>query len=362
MTKKKTASKQYTQKQAVQKQTTIKEIAGRLNKSVTTVSRALNDHSNISQATKQRVRQLAIEMNYEPNYAAIFFQQKKTFTIGVILPELSESFFSSAICGIEDTTDASGYTLLIGQSHNDEEREEIITTMRKHRVDGLLISISKNTTRYAHFETLKKNGVPTVYFDCIPEMPDIHFIACNIQSGTMEAMNFLLKKGHRAIGLINGPEKLFASKERKQGYIQAMVKHRLKFDPALIISSNLTQEGNYSAMQQLLSLKRNPTAILAFSDHVALDASFYVRSLNLTNNRDISFVSCSNSRMNHYFEFPPIASVEQYPYYQGQQAAAILLDLLNQDKKIKRDGAYHKIIIESRLIVHDFLSCTSVSG
>jgi DNA-binding LacI/PurR family transcriptional regulator len=341
-------------KQTIMKQTTIKEIAGRLNKSVTTVSRALNDHSNISQATKQRVRQLVKEMNYEPNYAAIFFQQKKTFTIGVILPELSESFFSSAISGIEDTADASRYTLLIGQSHNNEEREkEIIATMRKHRVDGLLISISKNTTRYAHFETLKKNGVPTVFFDCIPEMPDIHYIACNIQSGTMEAMGFLLKQGHRAIGLINGPEKLFASKERKQGYINAMIKHRLKFDPSLIISSNLTQEGNYSAMQQLLSLKRKPTAILTFSDHVALDASFYVRSLNLAKNQEISFVSCSNSPMNHYFEFPPVASVEQYPYSQGQQAASILLDLLNRDKKVQQDGTYQKIIIESRLIVHE---------
>src|SRR5215211_9397817 len=116
-------------------QPTIKEIAKTLNISVSTVSRALHDHSSIGLRTKMRVKQLAKELNYEPNQTAIFFQQGKTFTIGVILPELSEAFFSSAISGIEDAAHKANYTVLMGQSHDVVDKEkELINAMKKHRV------------------------------------------------------------------------------------------------------------------------------------------------------------------------------------------------------------------------------------
>src|ERR1051325_9214606 len=115
---------------------TIKEIAKRLNVSVSTVSRALHDHHSIGLRTKMRVQQLAKELKYEPNQTAIFFKQRKTFTIGVILPHLSEHFFSSAISGIEDFANTKNYNVLLGQSHDDENREkQIIDTMKNHRVD-----------------------------------------------------------------------------------------------------------------------------------------------------------------------------------------------------------------------------------
>src|SRR5213083_2139500 len=127
------------------KQPTIKEIAKRLNISVSTVSRALHDHHSIGLQTKMRVQQLAKELNYEPNQTAIFFQQRRTFTVGVILPELSEAFFSSAISGIEDCAYKNNYTVIMGQSHDSEDKEKLlIETMKNHRVDGLLISIAKN--------------------------------------------------------------------------------------------------------------------------------------------------------------------------------------------------------------------------
>src|SRR5882757_1069636 len=255
---------------------TMKEIAGKLDISISTVSRALSDQRNISQETKLRVRRLVKELNFQPDQRAISFKQKKTFTIGVVLPDLWESFFSEAISGIEEMANAAGYMVLIGQSHDDEEKERnILTMMRTHRVDGLLISISRNTASYEHFEALRKREIPVVYFDRIPKMNNIHYIACNMESGTLQAMKFLLKKGHRAIGLINGPDRLVASEERKQGYIKAFLKHRLKFDPSLVIPCDLTQAGTHAAMQQLLSQKRKPTAILAFNDYVAMDAIQY---------------------------------------------------------------------------------------
>ncbi|HVW59042.1 MAG TPA: LacI family DNA-binding transcriptional regulator, partial [Puia sp.] len=216
---------------------TIKEIARRLNISASTVSRALHDHPSIGLRTKMRVQQLAAELKYEPNQTAIFFQQRKTFTIGVILPELSEAFFSAAISGIEDMAGRHQYSVLMGQSHDEEEREkQIVGAMKKHRVDGLIISIAKNTKDYSHFVSLQQAGIPVVFFDRIPNLADIHYVACDMVSGTVQAVKFLLSKGHRVIGMINGPEKLLASRQREEGYIKAMQKHRLKYDPTLVVS------------------------------------------------------------------------------------------------------------------------------
>ena len=331
---------------------TIKEIAQRLNISVSTVSRALHEHPSIGLRTKMRVQQLAKELNYEPNQTAINFQQRKTFTLGVVLPDLSEAFFSSAINGIEDVAYKNNYSVLLAQSHDDEEKEKkIFETMKKHRVDGVLVSIGKNVTNYDHYEMMKRYNIPVVFFDRIPKLPNIHYVAADMQTGTKEAVDFLLKKGHRVIGMINGPETLLASQDRLLGYITAMKKNRLKFDPSLIVSSNLTTESTHDAIKELLALKRKPTAIVTFNDYVALDAIRYAKKANLQINKDISFVSYANLPVIHYLESTPLASVEQYPNLQGQKATEILLHLIS-DNKDEKESSYQKTIIESKLIIH----------
>jgi LacI family transcriptional regulator len=333
---------------------TLKEIAKQLKISISTVSRALHNHQSIGLRTKTRVQELAKAINYEPNQTAIFFQQRRTFTMGVILPELSEAFFSSAISGIEDCAYKNNYTVIMGQSHDSEEKEKLlIETMKNHRVDGLLISIAKNTTHYEHFESLKRYSIPVVFFDRIPNMPNIHYVACNLISGTIEAINFLFKKGHRVIGMINGPEKLYASKERREGYIQAMTKSRLKFDPSLIVNTDLDTTSIFEAVKELLSSKRKPTAIVTFNDYVALDAIKYARSQKLRINKDICFVSYANQPWNRYAAYPPLASVEQFPYLQGQKAAETLLELFNKkERELENNHTYYKIILESQLVLH----------
>lgn len=336
---------------------TIKEIAKQLNISVSTVSRALHDHPSIGLRTKMRVQELAKQLEYEPNQTAIFFQQGKTFTIGVILPELSEAFFSSAISGIEDAAHKAGYTVLLGQSHDSIEKEkQLIETMKKHRVDGLLISISKNTENYEHFEALQRHNIPIVYFDRIPKIPNIHYVACNMINGTVQAINFLFKKGHRVIGMINGPEKLPATKERLEGYIQAMTKSRLKYDPAMVVNCDLTKESVCEATEKLLSGKRKPTAVVAFNDYVALDAVQQAKKMKLRINKDICFVSYANLPISNYTAYPPLASVEQFPYQQGQKATETLIELLQKKVNGETENnnvTYYKIILESQLMVHD---------
>lgn len=335
---------------------TIKQIAKELNISVSSVSRALHNHPTIGLRTRMRVQELAKKLNYEPNQTAIFFQQRKTFTIGVILPELSEAFFSAAISGIEDAAYKNNYSVLMGQSHDDVEKEKLLVeTMKKHRVDGLLVSISKNTINYDHFEALQRYNIPVVFFDRIPKIPNIHYVACNMVNGTIQAINFLFKKGHRIIGMINGPEKLPASKERLDGYIQALTKSRLKYDPAMVVNCNLTTDSVHTATKELLTGKRKPTAIVAFNDYVAMDAVQFVRSQKMKVNKDITFVSYANLPISNYTAFPPMASVEQFPYLQGQKATETLIELL--DKKSNNgeptNSTYYKIILESQLVLHE---------
>lgn len=333
------------------KPTTIKEIAALLNVSVSTVSRALHKHPSIGLTTQLKVQKLAKELNYEPNQTAIFFQKGKTYTIGVILPELSEAFFSAAISAIEDTAYKRNYTVLLAQSHDDEEKEkQLVEKMKNHRVDGLLVSVSKTTASFEHFDMLRRYNIPVVFFDRIPPIKNIHYVACNMETGSMEAVNYLLQKGHRSIGMINGPPTLAASGERKEGYIKAVTKNRLKFDPTLVVSCNLTEEGTQAALENLLANKRCPTAIVTFNDYVALYAINHARNLKVNLDKDLQFVSYANLPIINYMDYVPIASVEQFPYLQGQKAADILMDLLSQKEQPAEVQAYYKVIVESQLV------------
>jgi LacI family transcriptional regulator len=331
---------------------TIKEIAQRLNISISTVSRALHDHPSIGLRTRMAVKKMAAELNYEPNQTAIFFKQRKTFTIGIILPNLHEEFFSSAINGIENIATQNNYIVLIGQSHDDIEREKkILETMKKHRVDGILASISKNTTQIEHFEQMKNYDIPVVFFDRVPDVPDVHSVSCNLYHSSIEAVEFLIKKGHKTIGYIQGPSTLNIKNERLEGFYEAHKKHKLPVDESLLVSTDLSAQSTKQAFDTLMSLKKKPTAILVFNDYVALDAIHYAREQKLKINKDVTFVSYANVSVTRYLDFPPIASVEQFPYDQGARATELLFKVLEQ-KGNGQDIPYENVVLKSELIVH----------
>lgn len=331
---------------------TIKEIAKRLNISISTVSRALHDHPSIGLRTKMAVKKMAAELHYEPNQTAIFFKQRKTFTIGVILPNLREEFFSSAINGIEEVAIKNNYIVLIGQSHDDLEREKtIVESMKKHRVDGLLASISKNTTHIEHFDQMKNYDIPVVFFDRVPNVPDVHSVSCNLYHSSVEAVEYLIKKGHKRIGYIQGPSTLNIKNERLNGYYDTLRKNKIAVDESLLVSTDLSVSSTHQAMDSLLKLKKRPTAILVFNDYVALDAIQYARQQNLKINKDLSFVSYANLPLTQYLEFPPVASVEQFPFEQGTRATELLFKLLDQ-KTAGLELPYENVVLKSELIIH----------
>ncbi len=332
------------------KPATIKEIAKRLKISPSTVSRALNDHPSIGLVTTMRVKKVAEELNYEPNQTAIFFKQRKTFTIGVVLPSLSEPFFSAAISEIENVASDQKYTVIMGQSLDDPDRElRILQTLKAHRVDGILMSIGKNTRDYAFVELLEGAGIPIVFFDCVPDLENIHKVQCDLETGMLEAIDMFVSCGHHAISLINGPERLPASIERKRAYTKGLKKKGIPFHEEYVVHTDLTPEGNEGAILQLLALPNRPSAVVSFNDYVALDVMKTVRQKGVILNQDIHFISYANYPLWKYMENPPLASIEQFPGKQGRKAAELLFELIGA----QQPPGPRNVTFKSRLVDRD---------
>ncbi len=330
------------------KPATIKEIARKLKISPSTVSRALNDHPSIGLVTTMRVKKVAAELNYEPNQTAIFFKQRRTFTIGVILPSLSEPFFSSAISEIENVAADQNYTVLMGQSHDDAERElQIIQTFRKHRVDGILMSLGKNTEDLSFVEMLNESEIPIVFFDCVPKIENVNKVYSDLSSGMKEAIQAFASIGHQNIALINGPENLLASQERDKAYRVALEGETLQYDQKYVVNTDLTENGNIEAIEKLLAVPDRPSAIVSFNDFVTLDVMKYVRHKGLVQKKDIYFISYANYPLWKYMENPPMGSIEQDPDKQARKAAEILFEHIGA----KEDITPQTVVFKSKLVL-----------
>ena len=338
----------------MEKLPTIKEIAKQLNVSISTVSRALSDHPRIGLRTKMRVKELAKELGYEPNSQAIFFKQKKTYVIGVILPFIREEFFSQAISGIETAAMEHDYTILFGQSHDDPEREKkVVEAMKRQRIDGLIISLSKQTSRYEHLQALEKYNIPIVYFDRVPPFEKVNKVFCNLYKSTVELVGWLVSRGYKRIALINGPDRLAASKERLRGYIEGLSKKKLKVDMQLVEKTDFTKESTHAAVRKLLFSKNRPNAIISFNDYVHMDAVQFAHQENFNVNKDIVFVSYANLPITDYTAFPPLVSIEQYPYGQGEKAMEIMIHLLNaKDGGGENPPKYYSEEMPGTLVMH----------
>ncbi len=309
---------------------TIKEIARKLNVSVSTVSRALHDHPSIGLRTTAAVKELAKQLKYEPFQTAIFFKEKRTYTIGVIVPTLSEDFFAKSVSGIEQVAFESNFSVMVAQSYDSIEKERrIIDAFTRRRIDGLLVSVSKETKQIGHFDVLKEYQIPVVFFDRVPDVKDINKVTCDLYNISIKLIDVLYKLHHRRIGLLLGPQSITANTERMKGFINGMAKKRLKANPAYIVETDFTKEQTWQAVNQLISQKQRPTAIIVFNDWIALDAIQFVKTqTDLQLNKDIVFASYANVPFCKYLDNKPVASVEQFPFMQGEEATRILLNLI----------------------------------
>jgi DNA-binding LacI/PurR family transcriptional regulator len=330
---------------------TIQEIARILKLSKSTVSRALRNHPAIGLRTTQRVQQLAKELNYEPNQMAISFSKKKTMSIGVIVSSL-DAYFYSAVTGIEDCAYANNYNVLISQTRDEYDIEvKVLETMRKQRVDGIVASISRNAPDIAHFEKCRQYNIPVVFFDRVPDVPNINSVWCRLDISTVELVGYLVAKGHEHIALINGPVNLPIRNERLKGYLEGLGKNNLPVYEHFIKTADLSTVGTYEAMDALLSHRIKPTAIITFNDYMSLDAMHYLRKVKPGRYHDIDFVTYSSLPTTRYLDRPPLAYIDQFPYEQGKLATEVLFRQLNGLEHTEMTPS-ENMIIESKLVVY----------
>ncbi len=304
-------------------QVTIKDIAKELNISCSTVSRALKDFPGISPSTKKAVVDLANIYNYRPNASALSLRNQKTNTIGVVIPETVHFFFSTVISGIEDEAMSEGYNVMICQSNESYEREaDCIDTLLGARVDGLLVSISRETSDLAHLQKVVNEGKPLVFFDRLVEGMNASSVIVDDYQGAYDATKHLIDQGCRNIVHLEGPDNLITIRKRKEGYISALEDHEIPIDEDLIIEC---RDGSKELAQKyfnhLLETGKAVDGVFASNDMAALGAFEAAKESNLNVPQDVAIVGFSNWQFSAMLN---LSSVGQPGYEMGREAVKLM--------------------------------------
>jgi LacI family transcriptional regulator len=309
---------------------TLKELAKELNLSISAVSKALRDSHEISAKTKELVLAKAKELNYQVNPIASSLRKQKSKTIGVVIPEIANNFFSLAINGIESIAAERGYHVLIYLTHEDMEKEVAITKLLQHgRVDGIILSMSSNTSDTAHLTELKNKEIPLVLFDRIAEN-----IMCpkvttdDFQSG-FKATKHLISRQCHDIAFLYISNRLSISNRRQSGYMDALLKNGIKVDNDLIIECEHDHENNKKIIRNLLTRKNRPQAIFGSVEKLILTTYEVCNELGLKIPQDLKVVGFSNSPMAGLLN-PSLTTITQPAYEIGNKAASILFELVEK--------------------------------
>lgn len=328
---------------------TIKDIARALNISVATVSRAFNDKYDIRKETRDLVLEKAKEMGYKPNPIAKKLLQKHSFNIGVIVPEFINSFFPEVIIGIQEVLCEKNYQVIIMQSNESADIELAnIISMENNMVEGLLISLSKETKNIDCLERLIKDKFPIVLFNRINESLPASKVIFNDYKWALFATEHLIEQGYKKIFHFAGPTHLTLIKERIRGFERAMEKHKLPCREEQIIETGIQIEDGERAMEALIQKNIIPEAIFATNDPTALGAMKVLKKHGYKIPDDVGIVGFSNSKMAEVVE-PSLTSVAQPTFEMGQTAARLLLEQLTSTENINPKT----IIMDGRLIIRD---------
>jgi len=316
-------------------QATIKDIAKALNVSASTVSRALKDYPGISQETKRKVKELAEKLNYRPNAVALSLRKSKSFTIGVIIPEVVHFFFSTVISGIEEVAFANGYNVILCQTNENLEREKSsVETIISNQIDGLLISFSKETTDFSHFKNLIDHQFPIVFFDRVPDLDNTVNVTVDDYSGAYDAVKHLIEQDYKKILHLAGPKNLLISTKRKEGYIQALTEAGIAIDESLIRECRIgTQQETYEFCLEYFKDRNNrPDAVFAANDIAAAGAMKAVQELGLKVPEDVGIVGFSDWQFSAMMN-PPLSTVSQPGFEIGEKSMKLLLNMINSKQE-----------------------------
>lgn len=325
----------------------LKDLARELDVSISTVSRALNDHPNISPELKNKVRNLARERAYRPNPLAMGLLKQNTRTIGVIVPDLRTHFFSSVISGIESYASEKGYYIIISSSYESYEKEkECIENLLNSRVEGLIVSLSYETKDFSHFEELIDKGIPLVFFDrvCLPDK--VSSVVADNREAARKITAHFIESGYKRIAYLAGPEFLNITGERLAGYLEGLKEHGLELNRDYLLHCEMKPESAAEATRKLLALPEPPDAIFGINDIVAFAAMKEVRKQGLKVPGDIGIVGFTDE-YHATVVHPSLTSVTHPTFEMGEAVAELFLETLEAEKPVRQ------VELKTSLIVRD---------
>ncbi len=314
--------------------TTIRDVAKRLNLSITTVSRALDGYDDVAVSTRDLVIKTARKMGYVPNRAARQLRRQRTDTIGYVLPAASvgfaDPFFSEFIAGLSDEVSAHNFDLLVSAAPSDGEAEKILYSrwLQAGKIDGIVINRVRLNDWRLRF--LAEHKVPHVSLERSLAHLDFIGVEVDLRSGLRRLMEYLVGSGHRRIGYIGGIPEFKIDYDRKRGYLAGLKAAGIKPDPSLITRSDLTSEGGYRAARHLLEIPMPPSAIVCINDQTALGALHAAHERGLTIGRDVAIAGFDGLADAAHTE-PPLTTLEQPVYSVARQLAKMLMAIIAGD-------------------------------
>lgn len=330
----------------------MKMLAQALNLSISTVSRALNDHPDISEETKIKVKQLAQSKNYIPNIFAKGFRKHKSNIIGVIVPNITHYFTATIVRGILEQASVQGYRVIISESNDDVNKQnEMFHTMIQFGVDGILASLTKMTRDIGNILPII-DTLPLILFDKVSDKIPCTQITINDEDAAFNAVEHLINIGKKRIAIIKEREFSYTSEKRYAGYLRALKEHQIEVDEKIIISVDdisLTQGKRMANI--LLSIKNRPDAIFAITDSAAIGVIQTLNKFNIKIPEDIAVVGFSNSR-NATIIKPNLTTVNQPGNTIGKTATKYLIQEIENEND--NDVIVKKTIeIKTELIVRE---------
>lgn len=311
---------------------TIKDIAAKIGCSPSTVSRALHDHPQINKKTKEAIHAMAKEMNYQVNLVAAGLRSRKTYCIGVVVPQIGNYFFSSALSGIQEVASNSNYQVLICQTNESvEDEQRYIRSMAAGRVDGLLVSISLNTTDFGHIKEVIDQGMPVVLFDRVNYDLKVPKIEASDQLGAFKAVEHLIQKGCKKIAHLAGPKRLMNSVLRQKGYREALETNGISFEESLVYDCDFDEGKARDAVKKMIKDHPDIDGVFGVNDELGVQAILTLRDMGIDVPNQVAVVGFGNYPISEIVQ-PPLTTMSHNPKGIGFSAMETLMNLINDEQ------------------------------
>ena len=325
-------------------QITIKDIARELNISISTVSRALKNSKEISEETRRRVNEYATRHHYQPNALAANLRTSRSNTIGVIVPQIVHYFFSSVLSGIEQAARKAGYNIMVAQSGEHYEQEvEITQSFFKARVCGVITSLAKETNHYEHYQKLLDHNVPIVFYDRICPALKTERVVVDDYHGAYTAVEYLIKTGCRHIYFYSADPHLEISKNRRNGYIDAMKRYNVPVTPEMIVWCD-TREKAMQITPSMLQSDTPPDGFFAINNDTAAGILNACKAMGKRVPDEVAICGFSDDDIARSTD-PKLTTVEQ----RGEEVGKSAFDILHEKIEGKTDGKNR--IVKTNLVV-----------